>query len=195
MPTIVPRVRTPISPAALPEVVSGGFAAIGRSLTATQRVNVAVLVAVETSSGASCYGWNLGNVTASERYEGSAWRPPWFDPGEAAGDPRLERLHALMSAGKAPAAFRAYGSQAEGAADFARVLVRDFPEVLEAASSPDADGFRRALAQRYSTDYASGAAIVDTIQRLQRRYGLVGSASTSGGLALLLFLLWAARRR
>jgi hypothetical protein len=119
------------------------------------------LIWIETASGRAVKNHNLGNITSSETREGDAWRPPWFDFD--GGDPaamtdRNLALHEEMLKGRAPRAFRAYGSAELGAADFVRQLRSSFPEVLEAAELGDPDVFRIALSQKYSKDYANPAA-------------------------------------
>lgn len=194
---VVPRTRTPIPLDDIPRAISLGFASIGKPLSPVQRANLAVLVAIETGQGASAQNHNLGNITASESYSGDAWRPPWFDAAEAAGNEKHERLHAAMLEGRAPKAFRAYPSREEGARDFARTIVRDFPEVFAAADARDPDAFRRALGKAYSRDYASNAAVTETIRKLQAKFGLTTAALATGVeassalvVAGLLYLLW-----
>jgi hypothetical protein len=119
------------------------------------------------------------------------WRPPWFDPNEARGNPRNERLHLEMLAGRAPSAFRAYASREEGARDFARVLARSFPEVMRAALVPNAESFRAALARKYSRDYSNPNA-TKAIAQLMSEYGIKPTAGAAGGLVVvaLLYLAW-----
>lgn len=190
---IVPRRNTPIALTRLPSLIDAGFRAANHPISATQRANLAVIAAVETAGGRSAQNFNIGNITANELYSGRAWRPPWFDPNEASGNERYERLHDEMLAGRAPRAFRAYTSELEGATDFARVLVRSFPRVLAAADSRDAERLRWALAQKYSTDY-DRPGVVDAIRKYQRAFGI--EASTGAGAVLLLLLAaWLLSRR
>jgi S-formylglutathione hydrolase FrmB len=183
LPTFVPRVSTPIALSQVPNHIQAAFQAIGAPITPTQRQNLAVLVALETAKGSAMMNRNPGNITAGASYGGLAWRPPWFDPAEAAAKgERYVKLHAAMLAGKAPSAFRAYQSLADGFRDFAAVLRRNFPEVLEAAKTADAVRFRDALAQKYSHDYAT-AEHAKTIAALQAELGLTPAAAAAGGLA------------
>jgi hypothetical protein len=109
------------------------------------------LIWVETGGG-GLNNHNPGNVTANDRWPGRAWRPPWFAITEESSD-RMKRLHQLMLQGKAPKAFRAFTSAKEGFEDFAKVLRRDFPALLTAASTGDVRTFREQLARKYSADY------------------------------------------
>lgn len=196
----VPRTPTPLDLRAIVDPLLGHLRAKGGSgVTRTVGLNLAVLIGIETGHGRQCQNFNVGNVTAGASYDGKAWRPPWFDATEAAADPRLAALHVKMGEGKAPSAFRAYDSLDAGISDFARVLVRDFPEVLEAAKQTDPDVFRRALAQKYSHDYGN-VDVTDTIRKLQSELGLVAGAAAPGGgaagfLVAALFAWWAWARK
>jgi hypothetical protein len=154
--TIVPRTTTPEEPEAATRLVSDAWQSVlGRRPTVTELALVMALVWIETSRGTAIQNHNLGNITAAPSFRGDAWRPPWFDleGGTAATDRNIE-LHEAMLRGEAPSAFRAYPTAEAGAADFVRTLRGSFPEVMAAASVGSVDGFRAALAQRYSRDYA-----------------------------------------
>lgn len=198
MALVVPRTRTPVAQSALPGLIAAGFEAENLPLPGLSRMMLAVLVAIETGRGSSVMNHNLGNITAGPQFSGAVWRPPWFDPAEAAQSPRLQSLHQAMLAGKAPSAFRAYESREAGARDFARVLVRDFPEVMQAAREPNAENFQRALSQKYSKDFARPG-VADSIAKLMREFGITTGAATgvaSGAFALvLLFLAWKLLRK
>ena len=191
----VPRTATPLDFHAIPGLLLRAFEAIGAPLTTTQSVNLACLVGIETGQGTKCMNYNVGNITASPHWTGKAWRPPWFEADEAASDARLASLHEAMLRGTAPSAFRAYDSLEAGIADFAHVLTRNFPEVLEAAKETDANRFRLALGQRYSHDYISNSAVTATIEKLQKALGLAVGAVGGGGLVIFALLLWRAYRR
>ena len=214
MPTIVPRVTTPLPFRPIPDLISTCFRPVGTrgggypggspatpppvpptagnvGITRTQGINLAVLVGIETARGSKIQNFNLGNIAAGQSYAGKAWRPPWFDADEAARDPQLASLHLAMTEGRAPDAFRAYDSLEEGLADFCRVLTLSFPEVLEAAKQTDPDVFRRAIAERYSHDYESNRAATETIRKLQAELGLTGSDAVGGaGFVLALLFFW-----
>jgi hypothetical protein len=131
-----------------------------------------------------------GNVTASSRWEGDAWRPPWFEPNQT--NPKLAALHDRMLAGEAPSAFRAYSTPAAGFADWARVLKANFASVLAAAQTGDPHAFVRALHDSgYSKDYS--AAHFPTFVQLREKFlPLVahlpaGASGVAGAGALALF--------
>jgi hypothetical protein len=159
---VVPRITTPISEGEAAGVVVRAYHDLfGRDPTKRALVAMLSLIWIETARGRAVKNHNLGNITSSETRDGDAWRPPWFDFD--GGDPaamtdRNLSLHEQMLQGKAPRAFRAYGSAEIGAADFVRQLRSSFPEVLEAAELGDPDLFRIALSQKYSKDYANPAA-------------------------------------
>lgn len=153
---VVPRVNTPVSASDAKSKVETAYRTIlGRDPEPTLELPLLMsLVWIETARGKSVQNNNLGNITASENYQGEAWRPPWFDlEGGTAATERNIKLHDLMLKGQAPSAFRAYTILIDGAEDFIRQLERNFPEVLEAAAEGDPTGFRDALAQHYSHDY------------------------------------------
>jgi len=190
---IVPRTATPFAQVAFPGLIEDAFRAENIPLRGMQRMMLAVLAALETGRGASMKNNNLGNITAGTSYQGLAWRPPWFDAAEAAGNPRHEHLHREMLAGRAPSAFRAYEGIHDGARDFARVLARNFPEVLRASLVPNAETFRAALAQKYSRDYANPAATA-SIAKLMSEFSIQPTASSGPGLLMALAVAWLAWR-
>jgi hypothetical protein len=199
MPTIVPRLPTPLALAVLPGVVQAGFEAAGAKLTPTQRVNLAALVAIETARGKSIQNGNVGNISAGASYGGAVWLPPWVELTEASSA-RDRALHEAMLAGRAPRAFRAYESVQEGARDFARFLLAPaYAPLLRAADSNDVDAFRRELARRYSADYSNPASTRSLAQLVTE----LGGAPVAGAGAAAVLLLgvialrqwWRARRR
>lgn len=191
MPIEVARTATPIAQTQFPGLIDTAFEMNLTPLRGLQRMMLAVLASIETARGRSVQNFNIGNITAGPSYPGAIWRPPWFDPAEAAGNPRHEALHRAMLEGRAPSAFRAYANATEGALDFARVLNRSFPEVMKAALVPDADAFRIALSQKYSPDYKNPGATA-SIAKLMGEFGMKSAAAAGGG-SLLAFgvLLWA----
>lgn len=193
----VARQTTPIAQSAFPGLINDAFTAENAPLRGMQRMMLAVLASIETARGRSVINNNIGNISAGPSYQGSVWRPPWFDPAEAAASPRLQALHQAMLDGKAPSAFRSYATREEGARDFARVLLRSFPEVMAAALVPNADGFREALAQKYSRDYANPKATASLAQ-LMKEFGIAGaivpSGSSAAGGLVLVALAWLAWR-
>ncbi len=190
---VVARSPTPLSQSAFPGLIEQAFQAEQAPLRGVQRMMLAVLASIETGRGRAIQNHNVGNITAGPNYAGAVWRPPWFDPAEAASSERLARLHQEMLAGRAPAAFRAYDSRDEGARDFARVLLRSFPEVMRAALIPNAERFRAALAEKYSPDYRNPKT-GEALAQLMREYGITTTNAGAGGLFVAAFLLWVAWR-
>lgn len=179
---VVPRVNTPLDRRTFPDRIADAFAAIGTKLTAVQAKTLAALVCIETGSGKSVQNFAPGNISADERYTGKAWRPPWFEAPTASTSARNRKLHEEMKAGRAPSAFRAYDSEELGWSDFAVFLKRNFPNVIEAASDMNSDGFRRELAKGYSKDYADPKHTA-TLRTLRASYGLkTGGAAEGGGI-------------
>lgn len=159
---IVPAVDTPISP----EQARIALVAVMPGIDRDTGTLLLALVWIETAGG-HLKNFNPGNVTASDRWGGGAWRPPWFTV-DASSPPLMQHLHDEMLHGKAPSAFRAYGSLLAGFQDFSRVLHGNFPTVLTAAKSGDAAAFVRALHDSgYSHDY--GPAHVPNMIHLQQQ--------------------------
>lgn len=195
MPLIVARTATPVSQASFPGLIEAAFQAEGAPLRGIQRMMLSVLASIETARGRSMMNHNAGNISAGPSYEGTVWRPPWFDATEASTDPRLQRLHEAMLAGQAPSAFRSYATPEEGARDFARQLLHSFPEVMRASLVPNAETFREALAEKYSHDYRNPKTTASLVQ-LMKEYGVAnvaGGAAGAGGLVLLA-MMWLAWR-
>jgi hypothetical protein len=146
---IVPAVVTPITAEEARVALVAAMPGIDRE-TGTLLL---ALVWIETARG-HLMNFNAGNITASDKWTGNAWRPPWFELSTA-NTPHLLELHEKMLHGQAPSAFRAYGSLLEGFQDFARVLQHQFKSVLEAAKTGDARAFVTALHDSgYSRDYS-----------------------------------------
>jgi len=194
---VVARTLTPVPQGALPNLIRAAFEAESVHLDPTSLAMLATLSAIETARGASLTNNNFGFISAGPSYEGAVFRPAWFEESEAAGNPKLERLHEEMKAGRAPSAFRAYMTPEDGARDFARVLLAQFPEVISAAKLPDADSFRSALALKYSPDYRNPKA-TESIAKLMREFGLSPRVISTAGagatgfwmFALVLWLAW-----
>jgi hypothetical protein len=186
MPVVVPRLPTPLALASLPGVIEAAFGQLGSRLTPIQRVNLAALVAIETNRGRSVQNGNVGNISAGESFSGPVWRPPWFEVTEASS-PRDVALHAAMLAGRAPRAFKAYGSVQEGAKDFARFLLQPaYAPLMRAAASSDVDAFRAELAALYSGDYKNPAATRSLAQLVAE---LGGAPAAGAGAAVVVLLL------
>jgi hypothetical protein len=110
---------------------------------------------LETSRSKGMWFFNWGNLSAGgfkrtpdgpvERlsWPGDVWRPPWFESPPAA---EYAALHEKMLAGKAPSAFRALGSHAEGVEGYQRLLARPgFAPMLRAGELGDARAYAQAV--------------------------------------------------
>lgn len=161
---IVPAVTTPITA----EQARVHLVAALPGLDRNTGTLLLALVWIETAGG-HLQNFNAGNITASDRWPGNAWRPPWFTV-DASSPQHLVELHEAMLHGKAPSAFRAYDTLLAGFQDFVRVLQHQFPTVLVAAASGDASAFVRALHDSgYSHDYTP--AHVPNMIHLQQQLG------------------------
>lgn len=163
------------------------------------RESAALLLALfRVETGGSPMNNSPGNVTASSRWEGDAWRPPWFAPPFAT--PKLAALHERMLKGEAPSAFRSYATLGQGFADWERVLRTNFPSVLLAAKTGDPRTFVLALHNSgYSKDYTP--AHIPTFDDLRAKFlplvahlpasgaGLAGAGVALGIFAVGLYLL------
>jgi len=156
---IVPRVRTSQTAVNMAHALAVAFASVlGRTLQRHEGELLLAQIWQETGAGVSINNNNPGNMTANDKWPGKAWRPPWFEAPTDASTPRNKMLHAEMLAGRAPRAFRAYDSLAEGAADHMRQLRHTFPAILAAASSGDAMQYAQAIYDsRYCRDEACKA--------------------------------------
>lgn len=175
---IVPRQNTPVTEQQARDAFGRAYVReFGVMPTSDEAALLLALVWIETGAGRSVQNFSPGNVTASETYEGNAWRPPWFELSPASTD-RERQLHADMLAGKAPRAFRAFATLEAGMTDFVHVLRRNFPEVLSAAKRGNPDAFRVALSQAYSGDYKNAAA-TKTLSSFMTEFG--GSPKAGAG--------------
>jgi hypothetical protein len=181
---VVPRRNTPLSPSAIVDAVRDAWIGLAGSAPSSDVLRaLSALVLIETARGKSVQNNNLGNLSAGSSYGGNVWRPPWFDfDGGTNITDRNLHLHEEMLAGRAPSAFRAYSSPAEGARDFVRLLRgTSYQNVVSAAESGSADAFRRALAERYSKDYANQAATASFEQLFDEVSPFVGSSGSGVG--------------
>jgi hypothetical protein len=194
---IVPEASTPLS-------LEHQRDALAASMPGIDRESAALLLAlVQVETGGVPSNNNMGNITANARWEGDAWRPPWFEPNQT--NPKLAALHDRMIKGEAPSAFRSYPTAAAGFADFARVLHSTFPSVLEAAKTGDPRAFVLALHDSgYSRDYS--AAHIPTFVSLRDRLAPLVEhlppaphgapwVAAAGALLALVIILHRPRRR
>ena len=141
----VTRVRTPLTDAtAAPLLVS---ALRGAGVAPTREQGRLLLAQLRFEGLGSCNNHNVGNITTSDKASRDFFRPAWFavDPADPKEDPKLVKLHNLMASGQAPRAFRSYPDFAAGFADYARVLQTQFPSILAAAATGDAQATANAI--------------------------------------------------
>lgn len=153
---VVPTVRTPKTEAeAATALVSAFSSVIGRPPSRQVCELLLAQVWLETAHGASINNNNPGNLSAGTKYAGKVWLPPWVaEPGPNASA-RIIFLHKEMLANRAPRAFRAYDSFAEGMTDHFRALKNIFPSILSAAESGDPRVFASAI---FTSKYCPDAA-------------------------------------
>jgi hypothetical protein len=212
---IIPALRTTLDPRRTAVQLDAGFRAAGRALS---RLGLELLHAqLFLETGGLSTDYNPGNHAAAgfvdgvevPRWSGNAWRPPWFATPTDTTPAATRRLHARMIGSATqkpdvPSAFRAYPSEAAGVAAHVDLLLTNFPALVDAAETGDAEAFRLAVItpdpktkRRYSPDY--GPSSVKTLTDLRAKYraanvfdGLGSSSSGgAGGIATiaLLFVL------
>jgi hypothetical protein len=183
---VVPRKNTPASVDGITDAVRSAWTSLAGSAPSAKLLrSLVALVLIETARGKSIQNHNVGNISASSSYVGSAWRPPWYDfEGGTAVTDRNLHLHQEMLAGRAPSAFRAYPTLTAGATDFVRLLrTSNYANVIEAGESGDAEEFRAALAKRYSKDYDKPGTTA-SFEQLFRELGDVGGGGMGFGVAV-----------
>lgn len=164
-------------------------------------LNLAQLWGESGREGAQMWRYDWGNVSAPEpgtssAWTGDVWRPPWFELTPDASE-RLKYLHAEMEAGRAPRAFRGYGSHAEGARGYVHLLVNRYPAIIDAGRRGDVARYADAVrSSRYCPD--CGPSYAHTLEALRdevRRahafdgMGLPSGRSGDGGMLLLALAL------
>lgn len=148
----LPRTRTPITLDQSAKLLIEEFKIEhGRLPTQNEAILFQSQLWLESGSGKSVFQFNVGNITASSRWDGDFWHPPWFDLKEIEALPegvnkkKYLRLHALMLEGKAPKAFRAYENHRAAIKSYARLLKTTFPSIVSAADSGDVSAFAHAV--------------------------------------------------
>jgi flagellum-specific peptidoglycan hydrolase FlgJ len=107
---------------------------------------------LETGRGSACNNFNVGNISASSKYEGGAFRPAWYTISEGSSA-QMKRLHEQMLKGQAPSAFRAYATLEAGMGDYVHQLNTTFQSIVAAARSGDALATANAIkTSRYTPD-------------------------------------------
>lgn len=130
---IVPRVSTPQTLESIASALRAAYAAeFGKVIDTTTAELLMAQVMIETGNGQAVKNNNPGNITASSKWAGDAWRPPWFDEPTESTTARNRALHAQMKQGKAPSAFRSFATWEEGMRDHVRTLARQFPTIIAA---------------------------------------------------------------
>ena len=128
----------------------------------------------------ACNNHNCGNITTRDDGSRDFFRPVWFDvdnepePGSpwATNREKLLALHAKMEAGQAPRAFRSYPDFAAGFADYAHELQKQFPTILAAAATGDAQATADAIkSSRYTPDAPSslGTTLASIVREFEGR--------------------------
>lgn len=121
---------------------------------------------LETARGSACNNHNPGNLTKGNTAD--FFRPQWFELTPESS-PRMVTLHAAMLAGQAPSAFASYDSFERGFADYVRQLQSQFPSILEAARTGDAEAMGNAIrTSHYAPD--AGATTGKNLASLAREF-------------------------
>lgn len=168
---IVPRVSTPQSLESIAETLRDAFAVeAGRPLDATTAELLTAQILIETREGQSIKNNSPGNISASSKWGGDAWRPPWFALTETSSA-RDRELHEAMLANKAPSAFRSFPTFDAGMRDYVRTLLRQFPSIVQARTPGE---LARAIFDSGYTRDHKPEAIEPTLA------GLVGKVRSSG---------------
>ncbi len=150
---IIPTVYAALDPAETARAVADAFTVGGRRPPRGMVEILCGLIWHETNGHPP--GFGIGNISAAgfvngaevSHWSGLAWRPPWFEePGDGATD-RNRELHEAMLEGHEPSAFRAYNSLSEAVASFRDLLLRRFPQMVEAAAAGDPHAFGRAYVE------------------------------------------------
>jgi len=125
-------------------------------------------LAFETGQGQACDNRNVGNITTGERTSRDFFRPAWFEVTEASS-PKLRALHDAMLKGQAPRAFVSYPSFAAAFGDYVRELRVQFPTIINAAHTGDADATAAAIK---SSNYTPDAppTLGATLDSLRRQF-------------------------
>lgn len=177
---VVPRTLTPIAFNDIPGIVRSAIKKeLGHEPDSHTVNNLSALIALEVARGKAVNNHNLGNISVSESFSGTAWRPPWFEVDSNSSE-RNKFLHEEMLAGRAPRAFRAYSTLADGAGDWARRMATTFKSALEAAAGPT-EAFRVALSKGYSHEYSNPAAGKTLAALVTEFGGDPGGIAPSGG--------------
>jgi hypothetical protein len=152
----VPAIATPVSEEGAASALVAALAAQGEHPHQREAELLLAQLWLETGRGHACFNHNVGNISASDRYEGGAFRPPWFTI-DATSSPQLVNLHNEMLKGRAPRAFRAYATLEAGMGDYVGQIFHTFHTIVDAARSGDAEAVASAIkTSRYTPDAPLG---------------------------------------
>jgi len=172
-------VTTPESAASVRAALSGAFARLASATPSDDLLGYMMAqTALETGRWQSLKNFNLGNITAAEVSDATAWRPPWFAPPFATE--RDAELHEKMLRGAAPRAFMSYPNLESGAFDYVRRLHTQFPEIVTAMETGDA----RKVATAINHNYCRGCFEVEhtrSLRSLAEEFGARGRAPIRSG--------------
>lgn len=162
-PTVVPPTRTPLSGDRAAEALRGAWTSVRGEPPSDETLSVLVgQWAHETGRGASMLNFNFGGLKGT----GPSGLSTAASTREGFG----------ADAQRVVAHFRAYGSAEEGAHDYVSLLVRRYPDAVQAAERGDARGFVQGLKARgYFTDDES--AYARSVQSLATRAMSAGFAA------------------
>ena len=173
----VPRTRTPfeMSTAAvdLLDALNGaGVADLHQDMAAL----LLAQLAFETANGKACDNGNVGNISTSDKTRRDFFRPAWFLVTDQSSQ-RLRDLNAAMQKGNAPRAFVSYPSLAAGFADYVRELRAQFPTIISAAHTGDAEATAAAIKSSHYTPDAPPTlgATLDSLRRQFLQKGFFAS--------------------
>ena len=170
----VPRIRTPISESLAASSLVGALAANGEHPHQREAQLLLAQIWLETGRGSSCNNFNVGNITASDRYDGGAFRPAWFTVS-AASSSQMKHLHELMLKGQAPRAFRAYATLEAGMGDYVHQLNTTFQSIVAAARTGDALATATAIkTSRYTPDIEP-ASVAKTLDSIAKEFAARGT--------------------
>jgi hypothetical protein len=152
----VPRIRTPVSEQLAASALVTALAALGEHPHQREAELLLAHLWLETGRGTACDNCNVGNITASDRYEGGAFRPAWFTVDDSSS-PKMLNLHNEMLKGRAPRAFRAYATLEAGMGDYVGQIFHTFISIVQAARAGDAEAMAQAIrTSRYTPDAPIG---------------------------------------
>ena len=170
----VPRIRTPVSESAAASSLVAALAASGEHPHQREAQLLLAQLWLETGRGSSCNNFNVGNITASDKYEGGAFRPAWYTV-DASSSTQMRSLHELMLAGKAPRAFRAYATLETGMGDYVHQLATTFKSIVDAARTGDALATATAIkTSRYTPDI-DPPAVAHSLDSIAREFAARGT--------------------